>query len=239
MPLPSWVGQKARAIEYKAADSPWTAPGYRIIGRDFYTCVEPADRIADRAVLRWLRNFAPDVIPVWRKQMYKAPGSNSTFVATHLCLARHLKDPHKYGRRHVPYVEMPARARHPMPNVLVKVLEDKNHPTVLHQGGPGPYQPLTMETYHGVYHADQRTRRVVHAEEDARLAEAQERQERATEDERAYREKHVTAFVNKQLGAPGDSLRGWLAYKALMAHRRRRMRERLGTTKPFIHMTGV
>lgn len=238
MSLPSWVGAK-REGEYRVFDSPWNAPGYRIIGKDFYTCVEPADRIADRAVIRAIREFAPDIIPVWRKQIYKSPGSNSTFVATHLCLARHIKDAHKRGRRHIPYVEMPANARHPMPNVLVRVLEDKDHATVLHHGGPGPYQPLTMDIYREVCHADQRPQREIDAEEDRLLAEAIERRERALEDERAYREKQVAAFIAKQLGAPGDELKGYMAYRALMAFRRRRMREKLGTAKPFIHVSGV
>lgn len=239
MPLPSWVGQKAAPVEYKACDSPWNAPGYRIIGRDFYTCVEPADRIADRATLRWLRDFAPDIIPVWRKQIYKRPGSNSTFVATHLCLGRHLRDPHKYGRRHVPYVEMPANAKHPMPNVIVKVLEDKNHPTVMHEGGPGPYEPLTMEHYRSVSYADQRSRREIEAEEDRLIADAKEKAARALEEEREYRERQVAAFIAKQLDAPGDTLLGYLAYRRLMAERRRRMRMRTGNAKPFIHMSGV
>lgn len=239
MPLPSWVGQKAAPIEYRFSDSPWNAPGYRIIGRDFYTCVEPADRIADRAVLRWLRDFAPDIVPVWRKQIYKAPNSNSTFVATHLCLARYLKDPHKYGRRHVPYVEMPANAKHPMPNVIVKVLEDKDHPTVLHQGGPGPYQPLTMETYRSVSHADQRPAWAIEAEEEQRIAEAKEKQDRAIQEEREYRERQVASFIARQLDAPGDIVAGYLAYRRLMAERRRRMKMRTGNTKPFIHMSGA
>lgn len=237
MPLPSWVGEKKRPVEYTVSDSAWNAPGYRIIGKDFYTCVEPADRIADRATLRWLRDFAPDLVPVWRKQVYKAPGSNQTFVATHLCLARYMRDPR--GRRHVPYVEMPANAKHPMPNVLVRVLEDKDHKTVLHEGGPGPYQPLTMDVYREVYHADQRPRWMVDAEEDRRIEEAKARQEQKLEEEREYREKQVAAFMAKQLGAPGDDLRGYLAYRALMAFKRRRMRERLGTAKPFVHMSGV
>lgn len=240
MPLPSWVGEKKkREVEYTVSDSPWNAPGYRIVGRDFYTCVEPADRVADKAVLRWIRDFCPDVIPVWRKQIYKAPGSNATFVATHLCLGRHIKDAHKKGRRHIPYVEMPANAKHPMPNVLVRVLEDKDHPTVLHQGGPGPYQPLTMAVYRDVHHADQRSTRVVDAEEDRLIEEARARQERAIQEEREYREKQVAAFIAKQLDAPGDTLVGYLAYRRLMAERRRRMRSLTGASKPFIHVSGV
>lgn len=237
MPLPSWVGQKAKPVEYAPADSPWNAPGYRIIGRDFYTCVEPPDRIADRAVIRAIRAFAPDVIPVWRKQIYKAPNSNRTFVATHLCLARYLRDTR--GKRHVPYVEMPANAKHPMPNVLVRVLEDKDHPTVLHQGGPGPYQPLTMQHFRDVSYADQRPRWMVEAEEDRLREEAEEKRERAIQEERGYREKQVAAFIAKQLGAPGDELKGYMAYRALQAYRRRRMRENLGSAKPFIHVSGV
>jgi len=239
MPLPSWVGQKARPAEVPLSDSPWNAPGYRIIGKDFYTCVEPADRIADRATLRWLRDFAPNVIPVWRKQIYKAPGSNQTFVATHLCLAMYLKDAHRKSKRHIPYVEMPVRAKHPMPNVLVRVLEDKDHPTVLYKGGPGPYQPLTMDVYRDVYHKDQRARRVVEAEEDQKIAEAKAKQEAFEAEERAYRQRHIDAFIAKQLDMPGDDIRGYLAYRWLRYQERLRRVRRMGTAKPFIHVSGV
>ncbi len=217
--LPSWVRTTTKdspvTIRYDVADSPWTAPGYRLVGRDFYTCVEPVDRIADRAVVAWLRTFCPDVVPIWRKQTYLPPGGTEAFTAVHLGIARCVRDPR--GPLHVPYVEMPANARHQMPNLLVRIFEDHECTTVLHEGGPGPYEPLDMGKYRELradYNETQTTDEIL--DERFRVADEEAERRRVFElGEWEYRRKHLDAFIKKQLEAPGDTLSAWRQYRRM------------------------
>lgn len=240
MPLPEWVGERA-TISYKVADTPWTAPGYRLVGKDSYTCVPPTDRTVDKAVLKAVHDFAPDLIPLWRKQQYIPPGGTQPFTVSHLCLGRYIKDPR--NRLHIPYVEMPAGARHPMPNVLERVFEDKEDLTVLHHGGPGRDLPFDMAAVRELRatdsFADNRPQHVIDEENDRNRIEAEIKRLEFFVDQWEYRQKHIDKFVQKQLDAPGDTFRAWQEY------RRRRFFQRLRTVrrgieeKAFVHMQGA
>lgn len=241
MPLPSWVGRRLPEKEFKFADSPWTAPGFRVIGRPFYTCVPPVDRGVDPAVLRMAREICPDLVPIWRKQVYQRPRSAQTFVATHLCLGRFVRDPR--GKVRVPYVEMPPNPTHPMPNVIEKVLEDKDHETVLHHGGPGPYEPLTMQTYRELRKRDElrdnRPQWEIDQENEAKRQEIQARRLAQKQAELDYIRRDIDRFVQKQLDAPGDTVAAFKQWKRLRAFQQMRRRRLLGSVKPMVHVQGV
>jgi hypothetical protein len=227
MPLPQWVGDRMTAT-YDIADSPWTAPGYRIVGKDHYTCIEPVDRIADRATLKAIQAFCPEAIPIWRKQTYIAPGEIKAFTVTHFGIAQHVKTPRHDAK--LAYIEMPTNAKHPKPNRLVRIFEDIEHENVMHRGGPAPYQALDMNKYRELradYVKEFQTP-VEALDERLRRADEEKRRKALFElEEYLYRRRDIERFTQKQLEAPGDTvaaLRQWrIKKRAEMLAKIRRM----------------
>lgn len=148
--LPNWMmsdaqRRAAQPVDYEIADSFHNAPGWRLASDDFYTCVPPADRPINKAVLRAIHSFDPGLIPIWRKQLYLPPGESTPVMVTHHGIARHVKDPK--GARRLFHVEMPRNAKHPTPNLLEAILEEENE-RMMHEGGPGSFQRFDMWLYH-------------------------------------------------------------------------------------------
>lgn len=152
MPLPSWVGQNERRLLQPIeigppADSIWTAPGWRLWGKESWTCVPPVDMPIDPVVLRAIHEFDPGAIPIWRKRRYLPPGDTQPVLFTHYAIGRHVRDPK--GDRRLFHVEMPRNATHPAPNLLEFVLQIRGT-RMMHHGGPGDHLPFGMGLYHAL-----------------------------------------------------------------------------------------
>lgn len=133
------------ANEIDMADSIHTAPGWRYLAPDLYTCVIPPHMAIDRATLRRIHEFDLGLIPMVRKQRYLPPNSSTPVVVAHFALGRHVKNPR--NRRSGFRCEMPVRATHPRPNLLEAILEDRDL-RMLQEGGPGGFQRFGPWLYH-------------------------------------------------------------------------------------------
>jgi hypothetical protein len=230
MALPSWVGDAATPVAHAVADSPHTAPGWLVCERDWYTCVQPVDRIADATIVRWIRAFCPEVIPMWRKQAFLTPGPpRRSYLAVHFALGTYVRDPHR--ELHLVHVEMPSNAKHPVPNQLEKVFEDTSDAGYLHYGAPPPFEPCDMRVYDWCrrnYSVTKSGRQIAEEMRRERVEKRRRQQEKAAE-EFEYRSKDWNKFVQRQLDAPGDTVKEFFRWRE---KRRARMRER----KPFIYV---
>lgn len=131
------------ALQWDPSDSIANAPGWRIIGDDFFTCIPPVDACADPAITRLIRSISPEAIPIWRKQLYLPPGEQTrTILAVHHGIATYVSNPR--GMRRLFHVEMPAHAKHPRPNQLECIFE-RNNPTDF--GAPGIFLPWDARVY--------------------------------------------------------------------------------------------
>lgn len=215
--LPAWLGAKVPkpTIDYEVADSVHTAPGYRSVWDDFYTCIRPADVPYDPVFEKQIHEFDPDAILCWRKQRYILPNSNKTAVYTHNVLARHVKHPKRELQMF--RVEMPHNAKHPKPNELMWIWESVNvndpNDRYLYQGGPGGYMPWDGKIVRYLrkdflnrpvkkYLDDhmERTRARISRQEAYAAAEAEGKQREFDE------------FVARELAKPGDTERGYREY---------------------------
>lgn len=219
MPLPSWVGERVakakRPVSLPVADSLHTAPGWRVVGGDFYTCVEPPDRYADRLVTKMIRSFDPGAIPIWRKQRYLMPGATVPITVTHFGIARHVKNPH--AEVELFHVEMPLNADHPVPNKLECIFEVHDD-TMMHDGGPGGFIPWDMRIYHNRREAynETKTGKQLGKQHEAAVLEKVRRAQLQRAIDFEFRQQLLDAFVNRKLGMgpQGDSAieQEWRAY---------------------------
>lgn len=217
--LPAGIRKKLEAereqFEVPLADSFHTAPGWRILGSDFYTCVIPPHMAVDRVTLRRIHEFDPGLIPMVRKQRYLPPGSDTPVTVSHFALGRHVRNPRN---RHVGfYVEMPLGAKHPRPNVLEAVLEERDL-QMLQEGGPGKFQrfgPWLYLVLRAQFLANKTGRQWLREQQRTREErEARERRFRA--DEMQYRGKGMERLHRRaaELG-PADWQRYWDRMRAL------------------------
>lgn len=220
--LPSWVGaQKARtervpvSHSYEIAESALKSNTYRLLGNATYTCVPPPGYVASPAVMKWMRTLDKSLVPIWRKQTYGKPLSPDTFIAIHLGLAKHVRRPR--GPLRIARVEMPANASFKTPNLIaMPFFEDTSLPVVMHQGGPAPYVPLDMRQYielrdgwDASLTVDQQLDAIFR-----RIDAANARECAHIRSEYLYARKDLNKFYEKQLQAPGDTLRAYWAYRA-------------------------
>jgi hypothetical protein len=230
--IPSWLLSKQQReslqpAEYDVADSFHNAPGWRLPHADFYTCVAPADRPIDPVVLRWIHTFDPGLIPIWRKQLYLAPGAQKPILVTHHGIARHVRDPK--GARRLFHVEMPSNAKHPQPNLLEAILEEEDL-CMLHEGGPGKFQRFDMWLYRMLrkqYNVSKSPKEVVAAIM-KRKDEERERAREARKREEEYRQRAINRFVASRIDSISESdvRRHW-----------DRIRNR--PTRPSVYVKGV
>jgi len=188
---------KANAVSVVAdaiPDSIHTAPGWRILGDDFYTCVPQAHMPIDKTVLRAIHSFDPGLIPMWRKQMFLPPGSVKPMVVTHYALGRRVRDPH--GAYALLRVEMPRDAKHPKPNLLEVILENQDNK----EGGPGSHVKFNMGLYHFLrkQYTDAMTAKEINRKLEAAAKRKLEAKQKAL-DELAYRQKQLQPFITKML----------------------------------------
>jgi hypothetical protein len=224
MGVPSWLRQEdldKTPLQIPLADSRYNAPGWRMVARDFYTCVCPVGGpFVQPEALAFVHEFDPGVIPIWRKQAMLPPGKNApddVVVVSHLGIARHLVD--YYGPQQLFYVEMPFEAKHPRPNFLEHMLVMPN----TWDGGPDGVIPFDMEGAKLLWelYLDEMTTGVeaydVHEREES---ERKEREALARAEEDAYKRraiwKNVSPLVERM------TMRDW---EEGLAQRRRKPRQ--------------
>jgi hypothetical protein len=226
--IPAWA-RAATPVGYDVADSIHTAPGWRVIGEDFYTCVEPADCPLDPLFRRQVHEFDPDAVFLWRKQQYLPPGGTQPVTYTHNALARKVSHPRRELRLF--YVEMPQNASHPRPNELVIVWE-KVDARLMHDGGPGAYMPWSgqLVDYLRRDFLRLKTPKEVSAERKVRHEARLEREERSKVD-RNLAWDDLNRWCARQLDKPGDTNRALVEYMRKAAQPRER--------KPFVYVGGA
>lgn len=227
-PLPSWVGKRREGpkVYYDVADSAHSAPGWRLIGDDFHTCIKPVDApYLDEEVIRSIQAFDPSIIVLWRRQRYIPPHGTEPQTFTHLALGRHVKSPMR--EMALFHVEMPEGPKHEAPNELILVWEAFGD-RYFKGGGPGDHMPCDMRLYWFLRHQynNTKTGRQVAREREARVRALHEQRRKAIRDELAYRQKHLDEYVRRQLDAPGDSLAAWKAYAARVRAEKRSVKPR-------------
>jgi hypothetical protein len=117
---------------------------FRQLGQDHYTCVPVPGYEKDPSVTAAIREFDPGLIPFWRVQLWKEPGSDTPLRVVHHGIARYYPIP-RYLRR--PFrIEMPANDRSDPPNFLDAIIEDQGADTY-RLGGPGGYLPWDWSLY--------------------------------------------------------------------------------------------
>ncbi len=193
------------------------APGWRICGPDFYTCIMAPHMAVDRATLRRIHDFDPGLIPMVRKQRYLPPGQKEPVVVCHFALGRYVRNPR--SARSGFHCEMPVDAGHPRPNLLEAVLEDRDL-LMLQEGGPGGFQTFGPWLYHVLragYLNGSKTARQWQRERTLARRAIEDRQKAARASEMAYRQKGMERMHRR---ASELTNYDWQVYRE--AHRKRR-----------------
>lgn len=240
MALASWVGKRIKAAEAQAEvyldaipDTIGTAPGWRVLGDDFYTCVQPVGGpIHDTTVVKAIHGFDPGAIPMWRKQRYLPPGSNQAVLVSHLAFGRHVPFPHR--QLALFNVEMPpGSSRNAVPNELLMIWEFFDA-TYWYEGGPGAVFPSDMRQFRYMradyLRGDKKGGdRFAERETEKLTAREQARAARAREDE--YKQRRLDDYVERQLEMPGDTARAFREYRARNRAMRAQAAARLGLSR--------
>lgn len=218
-----------RPVDYGVSDSFANAPGYRLVGDDFYTCVPPSDRPVDPVVLRMIHTFDPGLIPIWRKQLYLPTGAQRPILVTHHGIARHVRDPK--GDRRLFHVEMPSNAKHPQPNLLEAILEEEDE-LMLHHGGPGKFQRFDMWLYKMLrrqFNVTKSPTEIIAAIMKRKDA-VRDAARKAFREEHEYRKRHLDAYVAARIDKIGPAdFRDYVA----------RMQGKNRPTRPSVYLKGV
>jgi hypothetical protein len=202
---------------------------WRLVGDDVYTCVAPAGYEKDSSVTAAIREFDPGVIPIWRIQIWAAPGQDRPVPFVHHGIGRYYPFPRHLRR---PFAcPVPATWCGPVPNFLDTILEDLDAGEY-QRGGPGGYIPWTWDVY---YWARRNFDRVTVEAFDKMIERKRERQEKLREAwaaEVEYRKKQIEPWILRKLAGVSDS--DWEQYQAMMHERevRRRMGQKPGPVRP-------
>jgi hypothetical protein len=240
MALAPWVGKRIKAAEAAAQvyldsipDTVHTAPGWRVLGDDFFTCVQPVGGpIHDPAVVAAIHGFDPGAIPMWRKQRYLPPRSTQAVLVSHLAFGRHVRFP----RRQLALfnVEMPPGQRqHPVPNELLMIWEFFDA-TYWYEGGPGAVFPSDMRQFRYMradYLKGDKKGGDRFAEREAQSLAARERARESSARENEHKQRHLDAYVARQLDMPGDTVRAFREYRARNRAMRAQAAARLGLSR--------
>jgi hypothetical protein len=216
------------ALSYTPADTIANAPGWRIIGQDFYTCIPPVDLPADSGVTRAIRAFCPNAIPIWRKQLYLPPGEQTrTVLSVHHGIATYVETP-RLSRR-LFHVEMPAHADHPTPNQLEMVFERPDPSDI---GAPGLFLPWNNQVYlylRANYRDDMTSNSSILDVIIRRSAENKERARKSHEAEEEYRQRNLQKRLDRIFeNMPSDAYKQYVA--AMRSPRERK--------RPYVFMGG-
>ncbi len=201
---------------------------WEIVGDDWYTCVPPPGYEPEQSAVAAVQAFDPGAIPIWRIQLWKAPGRRHLLQVVHAGIARYSPIPR--GERMHLQVQMPVEAEHPAPNILATFFEG----LPVGPNGPGEYIPWAWEAYEI---ARRDFDRLTVTEFD-RLMDARKSREAEAkakhEAELAYRKAQIEPWILKTWeNKIGDY--DWKQYAELLKAGRRRVRG----PKPFVHLRGV
>lgn len=195
----------------------------------WYTCVPPPGYGADHAVTAAIRTFDPGAIPIWRIQMWHAPGRRLPVQVVHVGIARYLPIPTHERHRHL-QVQMPQDADHEIPNFLDTFFEGEQ----VGPGGPMAYVPWNWDAHATARSEFDRLK----VEEFDRLIEARKAREakiRADwQEEMEYRRRDVEPRILRILDEKVGEY-DWKQLDELYRHGPRKAKGR----KPFVHVRGV
>jgi hypothetical protein len=90
--LTNYVAQEAPTVSVPLRDSIDTARGYRQID-EVWTCIPDSMYPWDPEVLKSIREFAPDTVPLWRLSVFFAPNTRNIVVFGRHALGRHIEQP--------------------------------------------------------------------------------------------------------------------------------------------------
>lgn len=175
-------------------------PAYQRIAVDRYSCVAPPGFEKDPAIIKAIREFDPQAIPLWRIQRWRTPSALEVNVVHH-GIGRYFPVP-RYLRREL-RVEMPMDARGPAPNMLDVIFEDDN--TLQYkQGGPADYVAWDWSVYAWCRFQYDKTTVEAWLKRSERKAERLERERVAIEAELEYRKKQIEPWLLKKAGELSD-----------------------------------
>jgi hypothetical protein len=201
---------------------------WEIVGDDWYTCVPPPGYEPLQPAVEAVQTFDPGAIPIWRVQLWRAPGRRDLIPFVHAGIARSL--PIALGYRKHLQVQMPAEAGHPAPNVLAMFFEGRP----IGPNGPGEYIPWDWEAYEWCRRDFDR---LTVAEFDRRIEARKAREAEAKakhQEELEYRKAQIEPWILRKMEADiGDP--DWKQYQHLLAAGARRVKGR----KPFVQLPGV
>lgn len=203
--------------------SPHSAPGWRVVGRPFWTCVDLPDHPRDPAIVRALREIEPQAIPMIRKWAYRRPGSNDIVIVAHHAIGRAVPESELRTAHRRFYVEMPPECAHGIPNVIEYVHEDLQDPGLLKTGAPAPYRPFDDELL-AILRAKYATGIDLAAWDRAVEAEAEQVQRDAERwsREMAYRDRRIAKLADKVLDEMTSD--DWRQFAAMRLAKRQRSR---------------
>lgn len=187
---------------------------YQLLERDHYTCVAPPGFEKDPAVTKAIHEFDPELIPMWRVQLWRFPDSKRSRKVVHHALGRYFPVSRNFHRGF--HVTMPTGSRKPAPNFLDAVLE-YDETLQFKRGGPGDYVPWDWSLYRWCrFQFDKITveaweRR--HLARETRIARLQQ----AHMDELAYRKKQIEPYLLKKAESLSES--EWREYLGAIAVR--------------------
>lgn len=235
MKIPSFLGKPKQAHEvgFSLPSGIHDAPGWRVVPEPpHFSCIEPAGGpFVDKDVLRAIRVFKPDVVPVWVTKRWLPPGSMRPINESRIALGWRESDP---KRKRFPFkCDMPTGADFPRPNVVTMPLD------VLRRDGPSDPIPFDSRAYHlarewfcpgGPVEAAERLREKQRRES---WLEAQKAESARQDEEALQRElERIMKFYD-----PKDS--DWNAYYGELVKQRAKSTQKGVDGNPFIHMRGA
>lgn len=135
--LPSGIEirEMPRPMSYEVADSPASAKGWREM-EVVYSCVPDPAYPWDPTVMRAIREFAPDAVPMWVQWVFLSPGDTGnpeTVVFGRHALGRAI--------RNLTSELEPFRCAMPSMPCQGLTFERPNRIWFVHEGGPSPQSP--------------------------------------------------------------------------------------------------
>lgn len=195
--------------------------GWRLVGEDAYTCVPPVGYEKDPKITAAIRSFDPGVVPIWRIQVWIAPGDTRPKQYVHHGGARYY--PHPKRMRRAFACPVPPDWRGPAPNFLDFILEDQET-LDFKRGGPGGFVPWDWATYAWARRQFDRLTVAVWLKALELRKERDAKIRAAHQEELAYRKRQIEPWLIKKLSEV--STPEWEQYLGMM--REREAKRRMG-----------